>query len=120
MRTFIRTHYGVLLATLVGVAATASLGMWQLDRAAQKRALQHALDERVALAPLSAGELAATPRAAADQHYRRVRLRGQWLAPLTVYLDNRQMDGRPGFFVVTPLRIAGSQHTVLVQRGWAP
>src|SRR2546423_9016800 len=120
MRTFIRSHYGVLLATLIGVAMTVSLGAWQLDRAAQKRTLQHALDERIALAPLSAGELAATPRTAEDQHYRRVRLRGQWMDRFTVYLDNRQMEGRPGFFVVTPLRIAGSAHTVLVQRGWAP
>ena len=38
-----------------------------------------------------------------------------------MYLDNRQMHGRPGFFVVTPLQLAGqSGAAVLVQRGWAP
>jgi surfeit locus 1 family protein len=37
----------------------------------------------------------------------------------TVFLDNRQMDGRPGFFVVTPLQL-GPGDAVLVQRGWAP
>jgi surfeit locus 1 family protein len=36
-----------------------------------------------------------------------------------VFLDNRQMSGRPGFFVVTPLRLEDSDVTVLVQRGWA-
>ena len=50
--------------------------------------------------------------------HRPVRLRGLWLAPQTVYLDNRQMHGVPGFYVVTPFAIEGSQQTVMVQRGW--
>jgi surfeit locus 1 family protein len=120
MRSFIQSHYGVLLATIVGVAATTSLGVWQLDRAAQKRALQRALDEQAALAPLAPVELAATASAARAQHYRRVRLSGQWLDRYTVFLDNRQVEGHPGFLVVTPLRVTGSATTVLVQRGWAP
>jgi surfeit locus 1 family protein len=36
-----------------------------------------------------------------------------------VYLDNRQMDGRPGFFVLTPLLLDDGS-AVLVQRGWLP
>ncbi|HEX6361778.1 MAG TPA: SURF1 family protein [Albitalea sp.] len=120
MRTFIRGDYGVLLATLAGVAVTASLGAWQLDRAAQKRALQQAIDTRAALPALAAADLAATSDGAAAQHHRRVRLQGRWLERHTVFLDNRQMDGRPGFFVVTPLLPDGASTAVLVQRGWAP
>ncbi len=52
------------------------------------------------------------------QHYRRVRLAGTWAAERTVFLDNRQMDGQVGFFVVTPLRLDGGREAVLVQRGW--
>ena len=40
-----------------------------------------------------------------DLLHRRVVLRGQWLAGNTVFLDNRQMQGRQGFTVVTPLQI---------------
>jgi cytochrome oxidase assembly protein ShyY1 len=109
----------VLLATLVGMAVTARLGVWQLDRAAQKRALQSARDERAHLPPLDDASLATTAAQAEQQHYRPVRLRGTWRAQNTVYLDNRQMDGRPGFFVVTPLLLPGGD-AVLVQRGWAP
>jgi len=110
----------VLLAAFVGVAATARLGLWQLDRAAQKQALQQALDERGARPPLAQAELAETEDAASAQHYRRVRLRGWWVSDRTVFLDNRQMNARPGFFVVTPLQLAHADRAVLVQRGWLP
>src|SRR5438105_1584147 len=127
MRIFMRTHYGdagrrlvVLLGTLAGVALTARLGAWQLDRAHQKITLERSLDERAALPPLPQAELATTTRAAAAQHHRRVRLQGRWLPRFTVYLDNRQMEGWPGFYVVTPMQLSGSDQTVVVQRGWLP
>jgi surfeit locus 1 family protein len=108
----------VLIAALVAVAATARLGVWQLQRAAQKESLQRSLDVRSALPALAAAALADTAAAAADQYDRRVVLRGRWLPSATVFLDNRQMNARQGFFVVTPLQLAGSNTAVLVQRGW--
>jgi surfeit locus 1 family protein len=50
--------------------------------------------------------------------HQHARLRGQWLVDQTVYLDNRQMNAKVGFFVLTPLRLEGSAQVVLVQRGW--
>ena len=49
---------------------------------------------------------------------RLVDLAGLWLPAQTVYLDNRPMNGRPGFWVLTPLRLSGTDKLVLVQRGW--
>jgi surfeit locus 1 family protein len=46
-------------------------------------------------------------------------LEGQWLPQHTVYLDNRPMNGRAGFWVITPLQLNAST-LVLVQRGWVP
>lgn len=112
--------FAVLIATCVGVTATARLGVWQLERASQKQALQHALDQRSGLPQLPVSELAKTPDEAAGQHYRHVRLEGRWMSAFTVFLDNRQMNGRPGFFVVTPLKLAASNDAVIVQRGWVP
>ena len=105
----------VLLATLLGMAGTARLGVWQLSRAAQKQALQSALDARSAMPELRMNELGD----AEAQHYRPVRLQGEWKQSATVFLDNRQMNGHPGFFVLTPLLI-GPKDAVLVQRGWTP
>ena len=110
----------VLVATLAGVAATTRLTAWQLDRAHQKLALQSALDTRSAQPPLDPADLARTADAAAAQHYRRVRLHGQWVPGHTVFLDNRQMNARVGFEVLTPLQLDAQGDAVLVQRGWVP
>ncbi len=110
----------VLLATLIAVAVTARLGFWQLSRAAQKVALQTQLDARSALTPLDGAALGRSADAAAAQHYRRARLLGHWVDGHTVFLDNRQMNGMPGFYVITPLQLDGAPDAVLVQRGWAP
>ena len=110
----------VLIATVIGVAATARLGLWQLDRAAQKASLQQSLDARALLPPLEASMLADGVEGVAAQQHRLTIVRGHWVQAATVFLDNRQMAGRPGFFVVTPLRLPGSPSAVLVQRGWVP
>lgn len=108
----------VLLAALAAIALALRLGFWQLDRAAQKVDLQATLDERGREPPLTAAGLARDAAAVQAQVSRRVRLAGTWVADRTVYLDNRQMDGKVGFFVVTPLRLEGAAASVLVQRGW--
>jgi surfeit locus 1 family protein len=110
----------VLLAAMIGAVVTARLGFWQLSRADQKETLQAALDLRASAPPLAAAELAQDAAQAAAQHHRRITLRGRWIDGRTVFLDNRQMDGRPGFYVVTPLALEGDAGVVLVQRGWAP
>ncbi|HSV34901.1 MAG TPA: SURF1 family protein [Ramlibacter sp.] len=107
----------VSAAAALGIAATFSLGVWQMGRAAQKLALQSAIEHRKAMPPLRQGDvLAAGPLP--EQMHRPVVLRGTWVAGDTVYLDNRQMQGKPGFYVVTPLKLEGSQVAVLVERGW--
>ncbi|MBT9489911.1 MAG: SURF1 family protein [Rubrivivax sp.] len=107
----------VLLATLVGMVVTARLGVWQLDRAGQKQRLQAAIEQQEALPPLAENQLAQDTAQAEAQEHRRTTLRGTWLPDATVFLDNRQMNARVGFFVLTPLRLADGS-AVLVQRGW--
>ncbi len=113
----------VLLAALAGMAVTVSMGQWQLRRAAQKQALVDAREARAAQAPIDGrtlGQVGDTPSNREGLIYRAVNLQGQWQAQHTVYLENRQMRGRTGFFVLTPLRLSGTGAVVLVQRGWVP
>lgn len=114
-----RRRWIVLIAAVLGIVVTARLGVWQLSRAAEKEALQSALDARSALPELSQSTLPASEADAHAEHHRPVRLRGEWKQGATVYLENRQMNGRPGFYVLTPL-LLGPGDAVLVQRGWAP
>ena len=52
--------------------------------------------------------------------HRQARLQGVWQDAHTVYLDNRPMSGKSGFWVVTPLALEGGPRWVLVQRGGVP
>lgn len=106
------------LAAAVGVAATLGLGAWQMSRAAQKLALQAAIEQRKAMPPLDQQAVLAA-RPLLQLVHRPVVLRGTWLERHTVFLDNRQMQGKQGFYVVTPLKLEGSTAVVLVERGWA-
>lgn len=103
----------ITLLALLSVVLTISLGRWQLSRAAQKEALQATMDAKGALDVLDARQLTAQ-----NVVHRRVNLHGQWLAERTVYLDNRQMNGKPGLYVLTPLALDGNAGVVVVQRGW--
>lgn len=118
-------------AALACVAVTASLGFWQLSRAAHKQAVFDAIERQQALEPWHNAELAAEVALAAESTgeaqkatllHRPVQLQGQWLAEQTLFLDNRQMQGRAGFYVLTPFRLSAphANRVVVVQRGWAP
>ncbi|MCZ4315891.1 SURF1 family protein [Comamonadaceae bacterium G21597-S1] len=117
-KSALTTRFWVIAgAALVGAFITLQLGFWQLNRAAEKQALQADIDARAALPPLDTAALGGSEAAPAWMH-RRVNLRGRWLDRHTVFLENRQMDGKPGFYVVTPLQLDGAARVVLVQRGW--
>jgi surfeit locus 1 family protein len=105
------------VAALAGVSVASSLGVWQLSRAAEKQALQDLMDSRQQLAKLAGAGLLQSPTAT-DQLFRRVLLRGTWLAGHTVFLDNRPMNARSGFFVLTPMLLENSGTAVVIQRGW--
>ncbi|MFZ4286299.1 SURF1 family protein [Variovorax sp. HJSM1_2] len=113
----------VSLAAVLGIGCTAALGRWQLSRAAQKEALQAEMLAQQQLPALGWDNLTTSLAAGADYShllYRAVSVRGQWLPAHTVFLDNRQMHGQPGFYVVTPLQPSAGGPAVLVQRGWVP
>lgn len=112
----------LIAAALAGIVLTARLGWWQLTRADEKLAWQATVAARDRLPPLDGAALTAElASGAADAIVqRRVRLQGSWLPAQTVYLDNRMMRHRSGFYVLTPLRLRPGGTVVLVQRGWAP
>ncbi|MBP6221534.1 SURF1 family protein [Limnohabitans sp.] len=112
----------VLGMALLGMGVTFSLGLWQLGRAAEKTAFQDAKTQqadKVALDGRTLGSALDDQAQRAGLIHRRMVLMGRWLPQHSVFLENRQMNAKPGFFVLTPLQIEGTNGVVLVQRGWA-
>jgi surfeit locus 1 family protein len=113
-----RNFVWVTLALCVGVALTVRLGFWQLSRAQEKLDRHQAIAQQQAMPELDTSALLEQPALFASLH-RRVHVSGRWLPQHTVYLDNRAMNGRAGFWVLTPL-VLNANTRVLVQRGWVP
>ena len=104
-----------LLAAIAGIAAAVARGNWQLSRAAQKREAQARFEAMAAQPPIS---VTGAELEAADVDLRRVEARGVFDPRHAVYIDNRIHRGVPGYEVVMPLRLEGSDRYVLVNRGW--
>src|SRR3954471_6990482 len=105
------------LLVIIGALILGRLGIWQLDRLAQRRAFNSSLNTRMAQPPLPLTGAAIDPEAL---EYRRVEVRGVYDPAQEIVLRNRELDGTPGVHVLTPLRLSGSNIAVLVDRGWIP
>lgn len=106
----------ILLGVLAAVFA--SLGNWQLHRAAERLAIRQAIQGGRNSAPL---QLESNTPHKELLNWRAATASGTWLDTYTVLVENRNFKGRPGFWVATPLLIAPETHTaVLVLRGWLP
>lgn len=103
------------LLLLVG-GACLGLGIWQLRRRSARRAANHALLAGRALPLLVGGE----GRVPLLQANRRARLAGELDEGHEFLLRGRVIQGVPAIVVVTPLRLAGSDTAVLVNRGYVP
>lgn len=114
-----RRFWLLTLAAVLVAGLTFSLGQWQLRRAAQKEAVQAAIEAKKSLPALDGRALTAIKNIA-NEVYRQVLVQGVWQSAHTVYLDNRPMNGRTGFWVMTPLALQGTGQMILVQRGWVP
>ena len=108
---------GFVIVFLLVIVMLASLGVWQLQRAEEKRTIETALRERSNSAPLWVGDV---PLQVLNSEYRKGIARGQFDNKHTMFLDNQIHQGRVGYYVLTPLRLVNSGSGILVNRGWVP
>lgn len=92
------------------------LGIWQLDRADQKRSTSASLEMRRTLAALPIADQLPD---AQKLEFRKVIAKGSFLNEKTVLIENRKHLGKTGFHVITPL-VTDTGQVVLVNRGWIP
>lgn len=111
-RNFSPTLFAVVL-TIAAVALFVRLAFWQLDRAAEKDALQ----SKYAAGQRSVVELTAANAATLTQ-FQRVSARGHYDNTHQILLDSMPSAmGQPGYRVVTPFAL-DQGGWVLVDRGW--
>jgi surfeit locus 1 family protein len=106
-------HVLVLLAVIVLI----NLGLWQLRRLEQRRALNASI-----LAGLQAPVTVLTGEDVDPQALQRhrVTVTGTFDNQAAIAIRNRPFQGQPGDHLVVPLKITGSDRAVLVDRGWIP
>lgn len=111
----LRIHPLPALAALVVIAIGIAAGNWQSGRAREKLDLQARLEAARGEAPVAIGTDVVD---AQSLHLHPARARGRWLAEHTILVDNRVHEGVVGYYVVTPLRLEGSDRCLVVYRGW--
>jgi surfeit locus 1 family protein len=110
-----RPGLGLTLGAVILVAIGLAAGKWQMGRAEEKRVLGEQID-RAAREPPIRVPGTALPLQAVE--HRTVEARGVFVPAHAILLENRLRHGLPGFEVLMPLRIEGSDMHVLVNRGW--
>lgn len=107
----------IVFATAVGVFCLSSLGVWQLQRAEEKRQILSELEAQ-------ADHTLQTMRFPVSQpeklRYRHVQLHGKYISAKQFVLDNQIKNHRAGYNILTPFRVKDTNYVVLVDRGWLP
>lgn len=112
-----RPTWTVGLISLAFFSAFCMLGVWQLNRADEKR---HAQVEFEALAKSGALRPDADRPLSPDDQYRPIEAVGHYLPAGQIFLDNVRHNGQAGYNVITPLQVKGYPALLLVNRGWVP
>lgn len=111
-RTF-RFNWGITLFTLVLFPFLISLGMWQLEREQAKIAAQQQYEQR---SQSTAIDQAAVNWGEPDLGWTPISAEGRFDPAHQYLLDNRVLDSKVGYEVLTPFRT--DTHVLLVNRGW--
>ena len=119
-RFHIRINWLVAACVIMTALSCGRLGLWQLERAAQKVEAQRLLqrEQRENAGAIEAIPPAQLRRANPELQNRHVALRGEYDNARTILLTAEFFDGQIGYGVVTPFRLAGNGQLVLVSRGW--
>ncbi len=116
---FGRKWWWVTLLVLALMALLARLGVWQLDRLAERRAQNVTLMAALDAAPILLNETSLTGELN-DWENRLVVAQGAYDFSNELALIVQSWQGMAGLHLITPLVLDGGETAVLVDRGWIP
>lgn len=115
---------GVLAGILVVIVAAicVRLGFWQLDRRAERLALNEEVESALMspVMPLDADSLMVVAGSPNEYRFRTVRVTGTLDAEGVALLRGRAHRGRPGVHLVAPMHVDEGSGPLLVDLGWIP
>ncbi len=100
---------------IASAAVFVRFGLWQVRRMHERQARNAVVAAQQRGAPIPFAEL---PPDTAAAHYRPATLRGRFDYEHELIVTSRTRRGSPGVELITPMRVAGSDTAVLVNRGW--
>ena len=103
-------RFGPPVAALTLAAVFVLLGLWQLDRAGQKKANTALFATDNAYAAVGPGQPV--------QPFQRLLSHGRYLPERQFLIDKMIVEGRVGYFVITPFEYDRDSPLLLVNRGW--
>ncbi|MEX1033867.1 MAG: SURF1 family protein [Cellvibrionaceae bacterium] len=115
-----RLNWVVAACVISVVGGLARLGIWQLERAEEKIALQDSYREMRKMAPSAIEHvpLAGREYDAIQLQNRRVTVHGEYLNDKSLFLIYQSYEEQIGFEIMTPVKLVERDEIVLVSRGW--
>jgi surfeit locus 1 family protein len=114
---FSRKWIFTTVLVVVGSLVCVRLGIWQLDRLAQRQAFNA---HYLATSTLPVLKITSTPPEDLSQfEYRQVEVSGVYDFDQQVVLRNQYYENQSGYFLLTPL-ILSDGTGILIERGWIP
>jgi surfeit locus 1 family protein len=118
-RMFSRRWIISTILVVCGAAVLVRLGIWQLDRLAQRRSFNTRVEAQIEREPLDLNAVG-DHTDLGEMEYRKVQATGEYDLRHQVALRNQYWGDQWGVHLVTPLHISGTGQVVLVDRGWIP
>jgi cytochrome oxidase assembly protein ShyY1 len=112
------SHVLVLLL----IVSLFNLGLWQLRRLDERQQTNEEIQARAEADPVDLAAVVSSGESTdvgGDLRFTEASATGSYDADRQVLLRSRSLDGRPGFWVLTPL-VTDAGPTLVVNRGWIP
>jgi surfeit locus 1 family protein len=111
-----RPSFVSTLFALVVLSILLNLGVWQLNRAECKELLKMQFEQRYH----TIIDISALDDAVQDLRFYSITLTGKFDNQHNILLDNKIVNHKVGYDVITPFYVFGSEKAILINRGWIP
>ena len=105
------SEYLIILIFVCVFIGSLSLGIWQIDRGYDKKALENSFSQKQAMpVETNPGKLNE------NLYYRNIQISGNF-GKKTFFVDNKILNGKAGYVVFLPFTLASGEK-IIVSRGW--